>query len=288
MRFDWYSATVKGDFENLSASLARDFEWAQLHDVRPFTRYDAAQEFICGDERVVRLDYNHDTESALITASSDNAPRVVNYLRQHYPSHSVSRVDVCEDFTGQGVFEKLDAMFVGVAENEGLRLDMAGDWHRQRGRTRYIGARTSTSMVRVYEKGWQQFEQARAAGTPLPDDFDITRTRVETQVRPHSKDKRSAATYTCADVASYAAWTRHAHSLLAGFELAAPAKDSRARSPHEKKLHHLAKQYARTLRTELERQGGSFELLGKVLIDEVNDIERNALRAAQIAKPKAA
>jgi hypothetical protein len=43
-------------------------------------------------------------------------------------------------------------------------------------------------------------------------------------------------------------------------------------------MHHLAKQYGLTLRAELARQDGSFELLGKALIDAVNEIQNNAVR----------
>ena len=287
MRIDWYSATVKHPFENFTRCVASQFEWAQSETVQPYKRYDRATEWKCGDDRVIRVDYNEELGDALVTASSDNAPRVADYLRDQWPSHSVSRVDDCEDYTGTGVFEQLDALFVNVAVTEGLKLDQAGDWLRETGRTRYVGSKSSSAMVRVYEKGWQQVDEAKKNGSGLPDNFDITRTRVETQVRPQSRDKKAAAKYSCSDVVSYATWTRKAHSLLAGFDLAAPIKETRSRSPHEKKVHHLAKQYGRTLIAELQKQGGSLELLGKALIDTVHEIERNASRAAQIVTRKA-
>jgi hypothetical protein len=187
-------------------------------------------------------------------------------------------VDVCEDYSGQGVFEQLDGLFVDIAVQHGLRLDQAGDWLRENGRTRYIGSRSSTTMTRVYEKGWQQYADAKANGTKLPEDFDITRTRVETQLRPPSKDKHAAAKYSCADVVAYSTWTRDASERLTGYELAVPLKATKGRSAHDKKMHHLAKQYGLTLRAELARQDGSFELLGKALIDAVNEIQNNAVR----------
>ena len=141
-------------------------------------------------------------------------------------------------------------------------------------------------MVRVYEKGWQQVSEATKSGKGLPDDFDITRTRVETQLRPQSRDKKAAGKYSCVEVVGYATWTRQAHSLLAGFDVAAPLKQSRPRSDHERKMHHLAKQYGKTLKAQLALCGGSFELLGKVLIDEVNDAEDKNSRAANVAKVK--
>lgn len=286
MRFDWYSATIRHPFENFTKCVAAEFEWALPESVRPFTRYDRATEFKCGDDRVLRADFNDESGDVLVTASSDNAPRIAGYLRKHWPDHSVSRADVCEDYTGTGVFDQLDGLFVGVAVSEGLRLDQAGDWLRQNGRTRYIGSRSSSSMVRVYEKGWQQLDEAKKSGSGLPDDFDITRTRVETQVRPQSRDKKAASKYSVADIMAYATWTRKAHSLMAGFELAAPLKQLRSRSDHAKKMHHLAKQYGNTIRAELERCHGSFEALGASLFDQVQQVEINASRAANVATQK--
>lgn len=277
MRIDWYSATVAAPFENLSRSLSSQFPWAQPGTVRPFGRYDHAMEWSCGDDRICRLDYNEENVASLVTASSDNAPRVAGYLREHWP-HSVSRIDVCEDYSGDKVFEQLDGLFVSIAMQHGLKLDQAGDWLRENGRTRYIGSRSSTTMTRVYEKGWQQYADAKANGTKLPDDFDISRTRVETQLRPPSKDKQAAAKYSCADVVAYSTWTRDASERLSGYELAKPLKATKSRSPHDKKLHYLMKQYGPTLLVELARQQGSFEQLGKVLIDGVHDIQQNALR----------
>lgn len=285
MRFDWYSATVAAPFENLSRCLSAEYEWAQPATVKPFPRYDYATQWTCGDEQILRMDYQHEKGSALVSATSHNAPRAAGYLREHW-THSVSRLDVCEDYTGEGVFEQLDSLFVGIAVQHGVRLDQAGDWLRQNGRTRYIGSKKSTTLTRVYEKGWQQYADAKANGTKLPEDFDITRTRVETQLRPPSKDKQAAAKYSCADVVAYSTWTRDANLRLTGYEIATPLKESRGRSPHAKKLHHLAKQYGLTLKAELARLDGSFELLGKSLIDAVNDIEASTLRtAASRAKP---
>lgn len=286
MRFDWYSATIRHPFENFTQCVTSEFEWAIPESVRPFTRYDRATEFKCGDDRVCRVDFNDATGDALVTASSDNAPRIAAYLRKSWPDHSVSRADVCEDYTGAGVFDRLDSLFVNVAVAEGLRLDQAGDWLRQNGRTRYIGSRSSSTMVRVYEKGWQQVDEAKKTGAGLPDDFDITRTRVETQVRPQSRDKKAAAKYSPADIMAYASWTRKAHSLMAGFELAVPLKQTRARSDHEKKMHHLAKQYGNTIKAELERCHGSFEALGASMFDQVVQVEKHAVRAAHVATAK--
>lgn len=286
MRFDWYSATIKHPFENLNGCFAERFGWALPEEIRPFTRYNRAIEYRCGEDKVVRIDSNDELRHCLVTATSDNAPRVAGYLRECWPDHLVSRADVCEDYTGEGVFEKLDGLYVRLAVSEGLVLDQAGDWLRENGRTRYIGGKSSTTRVRVYEKGWQQVADAKKSGQPLPEGFDITRTRVETQVRPQSRDKSSASKWSAAQIMCYSSWTQRAQSLLAGFEVAAPLKQLRPPSDHDRKLHHLFKQYGKTLLAEFDRLDGSFECLGKVIVEGVHLAQERSTRLANIATGK--
>lgn len=285
-RFDWYSATVPAPLPVVSRSLATFFPYVFEERVRAISRYDDAVEGVFGDERFYRLDAQSGAQTTLITSSSDNCPSVVAAVRQMWPDHNVSRVDVCQDFTGETVFDDVDALLVSVAVDRGIRLDQCGDWLRRDGRTRYIGSRSSTCMVRWYEKGWEQFAKAASGHESLPDDFDLTRSRLETQLRPPSRDKLAASKYTPDDVTAYADWTKWAYSLLLGFELAAPLKADRKRSPHDRKMLHLAKQYGLTLRAELSRCGGSFEDFGRSIMDRVADVEALSLRCASIPKPK--
>jgi hypothetical protein len=73
---------------------------------------------------------------------------------------------------------------------------------------------------------------------------------------------------------------------MLGFELATPLKAERKRSPHDRKMLHLAKQYGLTLKAELARCGGSLEDLGRSLIDRVDQVEELARRCVAIPKHK--
>lgn len=284
MRFDWYSATVPVPLCGVLMALRRFFPYGNEEQVRALSRYDDAIESKFGEDRLFRLDGQTDNKTTLITASSDMCPSVVAAIREVWPDHNVSRIDACQDFVGSTVFEDMDALLVDVALDRGLKLDQMGDWHRKNGRTRYVGARSSVSRGRLYEKGWQQFDLAAAGRADLPDDFDITRTRLETQLRPPSRDKLAASKYSPEDVVAYSEWTKWAHSLMLGFEFAVPLKADRKRSPHDMKMLHLAKQYGRTISKQLELCDGSFELLGKSLFDFVQEIEERSLRCANIAR----
>jgi len=141
-------------------------------------------------------------------------------------------------------------------------------------------------MVRLYEKGWEQFHRCKATGTCLPDDFDITRTRFETQLRPPSADKQVVGTFTPAQVFAYSEWVRYTHSLMTGFILATPSIAQRSRSPHARKIANLARQYGLTLKKQMEIDGGSYELLGRTLMNAVAEIDQAAEACKRVLKGK--
>lgn len=284
MRFDWYSATVPVPLSGVLGALRGFFPYGCEEQVRALSRYDDAIESKFGEDRLFRLDGQTDNKCTLITASSDMCPPVVAAIRAVWPDHNVSRIDACQDFVGATVFEDMDALLVDVALDRGLKLDQMGDWHRKTGRTRYVGARSSVSRGRLYEKGWQQFDLAASGRADLPEDFDITRTRLETQLRPPSRDKLAASKYSPDDVVAYADWTKWAHTLMLGFEFAAPLKADRKRSPHDMKKLHMVKQYGRTLIKELELCGGSLHDFGQSLLDTVREIEERSQRCANVAR----
>jgi Replication initiation factor len=285
MREDWYTATVDKPFALVVGALESFFPYVNTEEARPLLRYQFACDGKFGDDRMFRVD-GQEIGHTMITASSDTTPMVVKAVRELWPRHRVARVDVCEDYVGDGAFESMDDLLVAVAVEKGLRLDQAGDWLRKNGRTRYVGSRKSTTMVRLYEKGWEQYHHHKARGTAPPDDFDITRTRFETQLRPPSADKEAVATYTPSQVVAYSEWTRHANALMTGFQFAVPARAVKSRSPHERKMANLAKQYALTLTKQLELCDGSYELLGQSLMDVVREVADASDACKRIMKAK--
>lgn len=286
MKFDAYVASTPQSLKTVRAQLAHHFRYGLEEQVPANKRYDEAVEVRCGGDRLYRLDGRVKDGATLVTMSGDMCADVVPVFRSFFPEHGVSRVDACQDFTGSSVFEDTDAFLVAAALERGLKLDQHGDWHRKTGRTRYLGSTSSPVRVRWYEKGWEQVAKVEAGHYVLPDDFDITRCRLETQYRPASRDKQLVSKYTPDDVAAAAEWTRWAHSMMLGFDLARPQKVGVKRTTHEQKMHHLFVQYGRTLLQHLASCDGIVDDFGRTLLDGIAEHYQQALRVNSVAKPK--
>lgn len=286
MKFDAYQASTSESLKTVRGELAHHFRYGIEEQVRANKRYDEAVEIRCGGDRLYRLDGRVKDGVTLATMSGDMCADVVPVFRNLFPDHGVSRVDACQDFTGSTVFEDTQAFLVDAALTRGLRLDQHGDYHRKTGRTLYLGSTSSPVRVRWYEKGWEQVAKVEAGHYVLPDDFDITRCRLETQYRPASRDKKLVATYTPHDVAAAAEWTRWAHNMMLGFDLARPQKIGVKRSPHERIMVNLCKQYGRALLVELQNCDGVLEEVARRVFEGIAEHYEQAQRVNSVAKSK--
>lgn len=266
MKFDYYSASVKVPAEVMMRAFENRFPYAQVEQMRPMVRYDDAFKCSFENRRVFDINFQRSTGSTLLTTSGQFCPDVVDHLRSVHPVHGVSRIDACVDFTGETVFDQINAVMVDIALDKGLKLAKDGDWDRSFGRTTYIGAPKSPVRVRVYEKGVQQFQEAAALKLPLDDDFDITRSRFEAQLRPKSSDKALVSTYSPSDVIAHSEWTRYAYGLIAGCDLAPTLKATISRTTQEQKEIALITQYGRTLMNRLDLEGGDLNAFGAHLL----------------------
>ena len=286
MKFDAYQGSTAESLKTVRGELAHHFRYGIEEQVRANKRYDEAVEVRCGGDRLYRLDGRVKDGVTLVTMSGDMCADVVPVFRKLFPDHGVSRVDACQDFIGATVFEDTHAFLVDAALAKGLRLDQHGDYHRKTGRTLYLGSTSSPVRVRWYEKGWEQVAKVEAGHYVLPDDFDITRCRLETQYRPASRDKALVATYTPDDVAAAAEWTRWAHSMMLGVDLARPQKVGVKRTSHEQKMHHLFEQYGRTLLQELQNCEGVLVDVARNLFDGIAEYQRQAIRTNSVARAR--
>jgi hypothetical protein len=180
-------------------------------------------------------------------------------MRGAYPGHSVTRVDVCEDFQGQATFERMVPLLLELADEFKLSVRHVGDWHRaEKGRTLYLGAGASAVQVRVYEKG-------RKEGPPANPDW----VRVEIQVRPKGRVQRAA----WGGVTPVGAWGASrwaaclAERVLGVEEIAAGVKvgTEYQKTDRERKEYWMARQY-QGLIAEWEEELGSPEEVGRYLV----------------------
>jgi hypothetical protein len=200
------------------AQLAACGRWEELKRVPH--GYGGGAALVDGSGPVVRVWWGGVHEHPHVVASGETAQAAAELLRAELPDHGVSRADACIDYAEPGAYDRLQGLAVGVAKDKGIRVGTAGDHLvTLQGRTLYLGATSSHTRLRLYDKAAelrQQFalDPVRLAG--VPDEL----ARLECQVRPQTREaKAAAATVDPLTLMGSAAWMRELMRQVAGLEL---------------------------------------------------------------------
>lgn len=221
-RFDWYQGTVPGDVEGICRALEHAADhggrW-EAQDKAPHG-YAYGRRLVDCDGPVARVWWGGMHAQPHVVSSGDSAPIVASLLREHFPAHTVSRADVCQDYAEPGAYERLQGIALGIAEHRGVKVGTAGDHLlTKRGRTLYLGATSSHTRLRLYDKAdelREQFARDPVRLAEIPPEL----ARLEVQVRPHTPQaKAQAATVEPMALMGSSAWTRELMRQVAGVEL---------------------------------------------------------------------
>lgn len=117
------------------------------------------------------------------------ASEVYPILQEMFPVHGVSRLDACEDYSGEGAWDTLEGILARICTEHNVTMSPFGGGHKRpdgtrdqtQGRSWYCGSKNSPFRVVLYEKGLEQIAKG------IPD--DPTRVRVELRIRPTSRAK---------------------------------------------------------------------------------------------------
>lgn len=268
MRFDWYSATVHAEAEEVLATLVGPL--GDLRDVQPgrgMHGYIRGAEVVRGDRKFASVWWGGNGDGVHVQATGEEAAETSQRLRDAYPEHAVTRVDVCEDYTAPGAWDVLSKLALDTADEFGIRVNMAGDWHRCRdGRTVYVGAPSSVARLRVYEKGIQ-----------LEQDPDWV--RVELVTRPKGMDARArCATAAPAEFFGSSRWSVRLAERLGAGEIARMRCGTVYRdSDFERTMTAMLRQYGPTLKL-LEQMHGSREAASAEVWSRLDKLDRSRLR----------
>lgn len=144
-------------------------------------------------------------DRVMIEVKGEATPAVVERLRSDFP-HRCTRVDSCADFDAPRAFERLYRQCRQVKRAHKIIGGKAGDWEDfpEKGRTLYLGSKSSVARARLYEKGKQQ----EYSHLNRPD-----WARLEVQVRPAKDAKAEFATLSPIEVWGAARWTRELAAL---------------------------------------------------------------------------
>lgn len=206
--FDWYQATLTDqEPEEVLAVLKGHFEQSDIRKGRLLYGYSEAWDLCRGDHRIVSLMWGlHSSPDPHVQFTGADAVEGARLCRKVWPNHRVSRVDSALDWYEEGAWERLSSAALAVAEKHGVTVQHVGDFMRgEKGRTLYLGSKSSAVFVCLYEKGKQP-------------GFDLLGephwVRLEVRVRPKSGAKSQCATITPPEVFGCALWTKELYEQL--------------------------------------------------------------------------
>lgn len=211
--FDWYEATVffgsvsdydtqvfDGTVESFISDILDDFD--HVYSVKHVIAKNGWRNAVVlhnGLDVFCRISWNNPSSarhclSVQFTGSKSSTG--ANWLRTHFPEHSVTRCDIAADTCFEIPVQQVTAtiMFddcIFIAKDMGLSTSVIGDWYGDGGRTLYIGSPKSAYRMRIYEKG-KQDDNASIGG--------INWVRFELVCRPDKKRRANAALLSPAEI----------------------------------------------------------------------------------------
>lgn len=281
-RFDWYQATVRAEVPDVRACLTALAPRGGWEPVRRAPHgYAFAERLVDANGRAAELWWGGTHAYPHATISGETAQAGAELLRTHCPGHSVSRADVCIDFADPGAYDRLQDISVCVARERRIKVDTRGDHLvTKQGRTCMLGANTSHTRLRLYDKAAELRHQFAADPIRLAE-VPAELARLEVQVRPQTPEaKRAAAQADPVSLMGSAAWTRELMKQVAGLDIE-PFEAGRPwrQSDDDRAYAALLAQYGGLLRRQSEALG-SWACVGLQL---GHDIEQR-LEAVKRAK----
>jgi len=243
MHFDWYQATIDAPAQVILDAAMASLDGA--HEVEHIDRggsgykASAAIRDRRGDMMAFML---HGSKSAApnLRGSSHHAEPIASFIREHYPVHAVSRVDVAEDMTAPDLFESLKTVMQRISTAHGLEsgLSIIPDT-AERGSTYYVGSDKSATRVRLYQKDFERASKGEIALAEADPDL----TRLEIQCRPQKKAKRMFATKTTEEAWGASKWTQHLASVVLKLDVERLNLRPREESDLERTTAQIVHQY---------------------------------------------
>lgn len=267
--FDWYQATIPQPVNDVLEVLSGLSERLAISHGRGMHGY--AQTTMLGNDQdgtVARVWHGGTHEYPHAVLSGEWAQPGAELIRASFPLHTVSRLDVREDFSDEGAFDAIQPHLLSAAASHRLKVGTAGDHLlTMKGRTVYLGAASSAVRLRLYDKREEMLakygsdcdRQLAAKGLKIPDHL----ARLEAQIRPHTKEARAEfASIEPVDALGCSRWMREVWKAVAGLELT-PVQVGRGyrEADDARAYRYLLAQYGGLLR-RMQTELGSWDCLG--------------------------
>jgi hypothetical protein len=267
VRFDAYTATMRGvKSDDLGQILFNQAgAGCELARGRGFHRFGERLAFKRNGFEVgsISTGGSHG-DLVMFEVKGEHTPAAVEALRARFP-HKVTRVDSCADFDAPRAFSRLYRACRAVKKAHRVLGGKAGDWEDfpEKGRTLYLGSKSSPNRARLYEKGLQTEYQHLSR----PD-----WVRLEVQIRP--KGQEAGAEFSTLDalgVWGAGRWTRDlAAQVLREHVDPHPSGTTYRLTDSETAMRWMCKQYGSHLVQMAEDLGG-WECVGLTLAEYIAD-----------------
>lgn len=244
---DWYTATVDSPTDALISGLVDHFDAVSRELPVAHNGFKRAFEINHDGNRIAVVSFGGVNVRPSVLASGAPSQAVMNYLRSLPCLHAVSRMDAAIDFVGESAFDQITDIVLRILEEHkfrgvvpGIRQD--GDWIHGKGRTLYVGSRTSRTFFRLYEK---TAERLAAGDQNVPENW----VRAELEYKPATAaEKRRASALSPDDCWRASSWTRMLYSQLFATDLpmCLPASITRP-STRYRAISAMIRQYSPTL-----------------------------------------
>lgn len=182
--FDWYQATVRAPVDDVLAALLARSDRTELKHLRGVQGYGTTTKLVGDETGEVEVWHGGRHAYPHVRFTSDAAPGHAAILREVFPDHSPSRIDVKEDFEGAGVFDRVLPSLVDAAARHRVKVGCQGDHYlTKQGRTLVLGSRQSAVVLRAYDKAFEL--RSKLSRDPVrllqvPEHL----TRLEVEVKP--------------------------------------------------------------------------------------------------------
>lgn len=247
-RFDWYSATFENFEEDRIPSAFAVALGGTLTVGRGNMGYAHCTTVERDGKSLARIFTGSPRPGEIhVSVSGDACDQVVPFLRRMWPEHRVSRADSAMDFKAD--FEDLDGYALAFAKENGLSHRMFTD--SDGGATRYIGAASSESMVRLYKKS----EQLRKMHPDQASEIEDGIVRAEMVTRPNSKMKPVVATMSPDAIWGLGEWTQKFAGMFLDLETERVSTHFRRTADWSRALHWMGQQYGPTAHRRIQQVG---------------------------------
>lgn len=251
--FDWYQATIEADPMDIQKRFIEHFGGT----FEPCSGINNYAYGVKHSDLSFTVFWGGHNPNPNIKATSADSPSIAAWVRASYPAHKVSRADVAFDFSFNRSFDIIASLITPIARQRGVSVKLLGDpaenhpdfpEEKRKGRTLYLGSRTSEIRIRLYEKGFER----RCAGI---DNIDPNLTRLEVVAAPQKVRKTICATLTPFEVVGLSKWISMAVQTLIGSHPALIPKNLKRDTTLEERMFYMVRQYGPTMREIIDEVG---------------------------------